>query len=139
MKTAISISSLMLVLLASAAVPAHAAQVEPTPPFTAEACAASRQALDAMGALLRDAKALGPEKLAFELEPHLDQLSANRPPEANHRAHAGGLVADMRDSIALLRGSPKEAVRELALQRMEQDHVQYGAVLDVAGCPEPVR
>lgn len=138
MKTAISIPSLLLVLLAGAALPVHAATTEPVA-FTVENCVAARQALDAMNALLQDAKALGPEKLAFELAPHLETLSHNRPAEAKYRAHTGGLVADMRDSIDLMRGSPKEAVRGLALQRLQQDHVQYGEALGLAGCPQPAR
>ncbi len=138
MKTALSVSSLLLALFVAAPLSARAAAEAP-PPFTAENCSAARQALDAMGALLHDAKTIGVEKLAFDLEPHLEGLLANRPSLPAQRTEASRLLGDIRDSIELMRGSPKDSVRQLALQRLQQDHGYYSTVLEAAGCPPTAR
>lgn len=137
MKTVLAASSL-LILFAAAPLAVQAAAAEPAP-FTAENCRAARQALDAMGALLRDAQALGTDRLTAGVEPHLEALRINRPSAPAAHSQASDLLGDMRDSIDLMRGSPKEGVRRLALQRLEQDHGIYGTVLEAADCPAAAR
>lgn len=135
MKTTLSISSLLLVLFTAGPVCAEAGS-EDAGPLTAPACSAAREQFDAMAVLFAQAEELGHERLAQALEPRLDGLLANRPTAPALRTQASALLGDIRDSIDILRGASKPAIHQLALQRLEQDHLQYGKLLDAAGCPE---
>lgn len=134
MKTNLSISSLLLVLFTAGPVCAQAGP-EDAGPLAAHACAAAREQLDAMAVLFGQAEELGHDGLARALEPRLDGLLANRPTAPALRTQASALLGDIRDSIDILRGASKPAIHQLALQRLEQDHRQYGTLLDAAGCP----
>lgn len=134
MKTTLSLSSLLLTLFIATAAPAHAADAG-TGPMTAETCTAARHELNAMAALFQQGETLDHQQLVQALQPHLEGLLANRPTVPALRTQASNLLGDIKDSMDILHGAVKPAIHQLARQRLEQDHQQYGVLLETAGCP----
>ncbi len=136
------LAPLLLVLATGLAAQSHAAGDEPKS-LSPHACQSVRHEIDAMAVHEREARAdrAGPatasdpyQRLAHELESHLDTLHASLPAQATQRAQASALVSDMRDALVLVRGAAHLDARRLAVQRLEDDQRLYNRVLETLGC-----
>ena len=142
MNTRTLLSSLLLTLVAGVAAPAHAAPDGPSS-LAPETCRSARHELDAVGEHLRTLRAeregqpqaLGlHEKLAGELSAHIEALQARLPTQGTQRAQASVLLSDMRDALVLMRGASHADARQLAVERIENDHRLYSVLLENLGC-----
>lgn len=145
MNTKPLLPSLLLALAAGFTLQAHAAQDEATS-LPAQSCQSAHHELDAIAVHLREARAdrsdeatapSAHEKLALELEAHLEALQARLPVQATQRTQASVLLSDMRDALILMRGATHLDARWIAVQRLEDDRRFYNRVLDTVGCPTP--
>lgn len=146
MNTKPLLPSLLLVALAAGiTLQAHAARDEATS-LPAQSCQSAHHELAAIAVHLREARAdrsdeatapSAHEKLALELEAHLEALQARLPVQATQRAQASVLLSDMRDALVLMRGATHLDARWIAVQRLEDDRRFYNRVLDTVGCPTP--
>lgn len=146
MNTKPLLPSLLLVALAAGfTLQAHAARDEATS-LPAQSCQSAHHELAAIAVHLREARAdrsdeatapSAHEKLALELEAHLEALQARLPVQATQRTQASVLLSDMRDALILMRGATHLDARWIAVQRLEDDRRFYNRVLDTVGCPTP--
>lgn len=145
MKTKTLFSALLLACAAGVAAQAHAADEESSP-LPPQACTSVRHELDAVQAHLREAQAnraslpaasARHETLALELHIHLEALQTSLPAAPTQRAQASLLLSDMRDALVLVRSAAHVEARQLAMQRIEDDHRLYDVLLKSLGCATP--